>query len=120
MGSADADVVQAPGAAQGDRVGVVDAVGADRVVDLAGAVGAGGALVAQLPGLADALAIGGLVGAVLVSDLRLPVASIIFVLLITHAGGGVAPVTIVAVVVAQIATLSLTNRRHRTREAPPR
>ena len=38
VGSPDADVVQAAGAAQGDRAGVVDAVGADPVVRIAAAV----------------------------------------------------------------------------------
>jgi H+/Cl- antiporter ClcA len=71
----------------------------------------------HLPGLAETPAIGGLVGAALVSVLRLPLASIILALLITQAGPGVAPLTIVAVAVAYIATLSLTDRRSRTREA---
>ncbi|MEU4295053.1 hypothetical protein AB0E63_43105 [Kribbella sp. NPDC026596] len=41
VGSADADVVEPAVDAQGDNAGVVDAVGADAMVDLAGPVGVG-------------------------------------------------------------------------------
>jgi hypothetical protein len=41
VGSADADVVESAVDAEGDDAGVVDAVGAHAVVDLAGAVGGG-------------------------------------------------------------------------------
>ena len=44
VGSADADVVQAAGQAQGDAAGPVDLVGADPVVGVAVAVGAGSGL----------------------------------------------------------------------------
>jgi len=40
VGSADADVVESAGHAQGDAAGVVDAVGADPVVGVTGSVGA--------------------------------------------------------------------------------
>jgi hypothetical protein len=44
VGSGDAEVVQPAVDSEGDDAGVVDAVGADPVVDLAGAVGARGGL----------------------------------------------------------------------------
>jgi hypothetical protein len=37
VGPADADVVEPPGVAEGDDAGVIDAVGADAVVGVAGA-----------------------------------------------------------------------------------
>jgi len=71
---------------------------------------AGGLLASHLPGLAETPAIGVLVGAATVSVLRLPLSAIILALLITQAGVGVAPLIIVAVVVAYIATLMLSAR----------
>ena len=47
------------------------------------------------------------------SVLRLPLSAIVIALLITQAGAGVAPLIIVAVVVAYIATLGLTARQRR-------
>lgn len=53
----------------------------------------------------------GVVGATVVSVLQLPLASIIIALLVTQAGAGVAPLIIVGVVVAYIATKVLAARR---------
>ena len=50
-------------------------------------------------------------GAAVVCVLRLPLSSIILALLVTQAGAGVAPLIIVSVVVAYIATLALSARR---------
>jgi len=72
---------------------------------------AGGLLASHLPGLAQTPAIGVLVGAATVSVLRLPLSAIILALLITQAGAGVAPLIIVGVAVAYIATLLLSARR---------
>jgi H+/Cl- antiporter ClcA len=72
-----------------------------------------GLVVANLPGLAQTPAIGGLVGAAVVAVLRLPLASIILALLVTQAGIGVTPLIIVAVTVAYIATSILTDLRDR-------
>ena len=72
----------------------------------------GGLLVAHLPGAALTPAVGALVGAAVVSVLRLPLSSIILALLVTQVGAGVAPLIIVSVVVAYIATLALSARRH--------
>ena len=44
VGSADADVVQPAGQAEGDAAGLIDAVGAHAVVAVGGPVGAGGGL----------------------------------------------------------------------------
>ena len=65
---------------------------------------------------------GVLVGATVVSVLQLPLASIIIALLVTQAGAGVAPLIIVGVVVAYIATKVLTARRlpASTRSEPDR
>jgi hypothetical protein len=49
LGSGDADVVESSADAQGDHTGVVDAVGSDPVVGVAGA-GAGGCLGSGLVG----------------------------------------------------------------------
>lgn len=72
---------------------------------------AGGLLAMHLPGFAEAPAIGVVVGAAVVSVLRLPLSSIILALLITQAGPGVAPLIILAVAVAYIATLALSASR---------
>jgi H+/Cl- antiporter ClcA len=71
----------------------------------------GGLLAAHLPGFAETPAIGVLVGAACVAVLRLPLSSIILALLITQAGAGVAPLIIVGVAVAYLATLLLADRR---------
>jgi hypothetical protein len=70
----------------------------------------GGLLLAHLPGLAETPAVGALVGAAVVCVIRLPLSSIILALLVTQAGAGVAPLIIVSVVVAYIATLALSSR----------
>lgn len=69
-----------------------------------------GLLAAHLPGVSQTPAIGVLVGAACVSVLRLPLSSIILALLITGAGAGVAPLVIVGVAVAYLATLMLADR----------
>jgi hypothetical protein len=72
---------------------------------------AGGLLASHLPGFAETPAVGVLVGAAVVSVLQLPLASIIIALLVTQTGAGVAPLIIVGVVVAYIATKLLAARR---------
>jgi H+/Cl- antiporter ClcA len=67
----------------------------------------GGVLCAHLPGLAETPAVAALVAAAVVSVLRLPLSAIVLTLLITGAGAGVAPLVIVAVVVAYLATPGL-------------
>lgn len=64
----------------------------------------GGLLASHLPGFSETPAVGALVGATVVSVLQLPLASIIVALLVTQAGASVAPLIIVGVVVAYIAT----------------
>ncbi len=73
----------------------------------------GGLLAAHLPGLAETPAVGVLIGAVVVCVLRLPLSAIVLALLITQAGAGVAPLVIVGVVVAYIATLLISARSPR-------
>jgi H+/Cl- antiporter ClcA len=65
---------------------------------------AGGLLASHLPGFSETPAVGVLVGATVVSVLQLPLSSVIIALLVTGAGPGVAPLIIVGVVVAYIAT----------------
>lgn len=72
---------------------------------------AGGLLASHLPGFGETPAVGVLVGATVVSVLQLPLSSIIIALLVTQAGAGVAPLIIVGVVVAYIATKVLAARR---------
>ena len=71
----------------------------------------GGLLAAHLPGFSETPAIGVLVGAMVVSVLRLPLSSIIIALVVSQAGAGVAPLIIVGVVVAYIVTQLLSARR---------
>lgn len=71
----------------------------------------GGILASHLPGFAETPAIGVLVGASVVSVLRLPLSSIVIALLVTQAGAGVAPLVIVGVVVAYIVIRLLDARR---------
>ncbi len=73
----------------------------------------GGLLCAHLPGLAETPAVAALVAAAVVSVLRLPLSAIVLTLLITEGGAAVAPLVIVAVVVAYITTLALASRRDR-------
>jgi chloride channel protein, CIC family len=71
----------------------------------------GGLLAAHLPGFSETPAVGVLVGAMVVSVLRLPLSSIVIALVVSQAGSGVAPLIIVGVVVAYIATQLLAARR---------
>lgn len=73
----------------------------------------GGLLCMHLPDFAETPAVGALIAAAVVSVLKLPLSTIILTLLITRAGVGVAPLVIVAVVVAYIATLALASRAAR-------
>jgi H+/Cl- antiporter ClcA len=68
-----------------------------------------GLVAADLPGYAETQAVAALVGATCVSVLRLPLASVMIALLLTvQAGLAVAPLIVVAVVVAYLASLTLT------------
>ena len=73
----------------------------------------GGLLASHLPGFAETPAIAALVAAAVVVVLRLPLSAIILALLITQAGAGVAPLVIVAVAVAYLATLGLSGHLER-------
>src|SRR5262245_29474663 len=79
----------------------------------------GGLLSSHLPGLAETPAIGVLVGAAVVSVLKLPLSAIVLALLITRAGAGVAPLIIVGVVAAYIGTLVLEARAGRDPASTP-
>ena len=69
---------------------------------------AAGLLASHLPGYAETQAVAALMGAACVSMLRLPLSSIVIALLLTsQAGLAVAPLIIVAVVVAYITTMML-------------
>ena len=69
----------------------------------------GGLIAAHLPGYAETQAVAVLVGAMCVSILRLPLSSVMIALLLTvNAGVAVAPLIIVAVVVAYLTSLALT------------
>lgn len=73
---------------------------------------AAGLLASHLPGYAETQAVAALMGAACVSMLRLPLSSIVIALLLTsQAGLAVAPLIIVAVVVAYITTEILSARR---------
>jgi hypothetical protein len=67
----------------------------------------GGLLALHLPGFAETPAVGVLVGAALVSVIRLPLSSIVLAVLLTGGSAGVAPLIIVAVAVAYLTTLAL-------------
>jgi hypothetical protein len=71
----------------------------------------GGLLAGHLPGFSETAAIGALIGAAVVAVLRLPLSAIVLTALITQAGAGLAPLIILSVVVAYIATLALDFRR---------
>lgn len=73
----------------------------------------GGLLALHLPGFAETPAIGVLVGAAVVSVLRLPLSSIVLALLLTGGSAGVAPLIIVGVAVAYLTTLTLAGRTRR-------
>ena len=78
-----------------------------------------GLLAAHLPGLSETPAIAVLMGAAVVSILRLPLASVVIVSLLTsQAGLVVTPLIIVAVVVAYITTEVLRERREPSGAGP--
>ena len=68
-----------------------------------------GLMAADLPGYSETPAVAALIGATCVSVLRLPLSSVVIALLLTvGAGMAVAPLVIVAVVVAYLASIALT------------
>lgn len=68
-----------------------------------------GLIASHLPGYAETQAVAALMGAMCVSVLRLPLSSVMIALLLTSSAGlAVAPLVIVAVVVAYLASLGLT------------
>ena len=73
----------------------------------------GGLLALHLPGFSETPAIGVLVGAAVVSVLRLPLSSIVLALLLTGGSAGVAPLIIVGVAVAYLTSLALAVRTRR-------
>ena len=80
----------------------------------------GGLLAGHLPGFSETPAVAVLMGAGVVSILRLPLSSVVVALLLTSkAGLGVAPLIIVAVVAAYIATEVLSARRVLVAETAP-
>lgn len=81
---------------------------------------AGGLMAAQLPGYSETPAVAALMAASTVSILRLPLSSVVITLLLTsRSGAGVAPIIIVAVVVAYITIETLDVVRTRLRRSPP-
>ena len=71
----------------------------------------GGLLAAHLPGFAETPAVGVLIGAAVVSVLRLPLSAVVIALLVTQGGAAVAPLVIVGVAVAYITIQLLDARR---------
>ncbi len=68
-----------------------------------------GLIAAHLPGYAETQAVAALTGAMCVAILRLPLSSVVIALLLTSAAGmAVAPIIIVAVVVAYLTSIALT------------
>jgi H+/Cl- antiporter ClcA len=85
---------------------------------------AGGIAASHLPGLPTSVAIPVAMGAMIVAVLRLPLSAIVIAsLLCASAGAGVAPLVIVGVVTAHLATLALEGRlvphRRPATEPPP-
>jgi H+/Cl- antiporter ClcA len=78
---------------------------------------AGGLLASHLPVLAEAPAVGVLVGAAVVAVLRLPLSAVVIALLITQGGPAVAPLVIVGVAVSYIVVAVLDHRRSTRRPA---
>jgi H+/Cl- antiporter ClcA len=81
-----------------------------------------GLLAGHLPGFAQTPAVAALMGAALVSLLRLPLSSVLVATFVAHAGFAVEPLIIVAVVVAYITVLALSARlagEHATRGPAP-
>jgi hypothetical protein len=100
----------------GESAAVVLFSGEDAMADVSEQVFlglVGGVMASHIPHVAQAPAIAVLVGAAVVSVLRLPLASIVLAVLMTRAGVGVTPLIIVGVVVAHIATLMLSSRARR-------
>ena len=80
---------------------------------------AGGLAASHLPGLPMSVAVPVAIGAMLVSFLRLPLSAIVIAsLLCAGAGAGVAPLVIVGVVVAYLATLALEGRLGAAKHEP--
>jgi H+/Cl- antiporter ClcA len=71
----------------------------------------GGLLALHLPGFSETPAVAALMGAMCVSILRLPLASVVLAIIVTQAGLGVTPLIIVGVIVAYLTTLGLAARR---------
>jgi H+/Cl- antiporter ClcA len=72
----------------------------------------GGLLAADLPGFSETPAVAAMMGALAVSILRLPLSSVVLVLLLTSSAGlAIAPIIIVAVVVAYITVESVSPAR---------
>jgi H+/Cl- antiporter ClcA len=78
-----------------------------------------GILAAHLPGFSETPAVAVLIGAAVVSVLRLPLSAIVLALLITQGGAGVAPLVIVGVAVAYLGTLGITGRTARSQPVRP-
>ena len=79
----------------------------------------GGLIAASMFGLPEAATIGIGMGAMTVSMLRLPLSSVILAMVLAQAGLSTAPLIIVAVVVAYIATELLGERRRRVQPTVP-
>ena len=77
----------------------------------------GGVLAANVLGLSETAMIAIGMGATTVAMLRLPLSSVILAMVLTQAGLSLAPLIIVAVVVAYIVTEILGARRHRPEDA---
>jgi H+/Cl- antiporter ClcA len=80
----------------------------------------GGLLASHLPGFAETPAVAVLVGAAVVSVLRLPLSAIVIALLVSQGGAGVAPLVIVGVAAAYIVVLTLDARPGRGDVTPGR
>lgn len=81
---------------------------------------AGGLLAGHLPGLSETPAVAVLVGAACVSVLKLPLSCVIITLVLTsHAGVGVSPLIVVAVVVGYLTIQSLSALRASATADPP-
>ena len=78
----------------------------------------GGLVAAHLLGVSETVMIGIGMGAMTVSILRLPLASVILAMVVTQSGLATAPLIIVSVVVAYIVTERLGERRRRPPSAP--
>ena len=72
---------------------------------------AGGVLASHLPGVAETPAVAVLIGATIVCVLRLPLSALILALAVTQGGTGVAPLIIVGVATAYLASLVIDNRQ---------